>query len=453
MSARPADVVDRLERLAAHAPGGAIDPDAVWTHGRRRQRVRLGAALAALVAVGLLGTTATPLLIERAQRVEPAATDRRMVLPDVIRQPGGWEPEFPVVPGRMSAVGVGARSGLLGDRNAMWGVSAETGESRFLDLPGPLELSQPALSHDGSRVAYWIATTADVEALGRAGESAMLADGVAVLDLETGERDVWTIDSDHGLWIGGMAWAGDVLWWSAGPARAEGDGALVARSRTRIWDLSTGERAEPSDAAQERISANGVGDAPGGFVEPYDSNRLSVVTSAEAPRSLVLELPPGSPAAAGTTRPAMSTDGSRVAALLMPDRSRFDDSRLPVVAGEVRGGDVTLRRVAEADAQTVLGWRSPTQVVVASVDDVEAGRPQRAYRAGILDVTTGEQEPLLEFSGNTPQVAADAWTAEVVPAPDAPFAPDPRLVGLGLLVAAFVGWRIAVRVRSRRGHA
>jgi hypothetical protein len=41
----------------------------------------------------------------------------------------------------------------------------------------------------------------------------------------------------------------------------------------------------------------------------------------------------------------------------------------------------------------------------------------------------------------------------VVHAPDAPFAPDPRLVGLGLLVAAFAAWRIAVRVRSRRDHA
>ena len=48
---------------------------------------------------------------------------------------------------------------------------------------------------------------------------------------------------------------------------------------------------------------------------------------------------------------------------------------------------------------------------------------------------------------------AEAWAAEVVPAPDAPFAPDPRLVGLGLLVASFVVWRLVVRVRRRRGDA
>lgn len=66
---------------------------------------------------------------------------------------------------------------------------------------------------------------------------------------------------------------------------------------------------------------------------------------------------------------------------------------------------------------------------------------------------TGERTELLEFSGNTPQAAAEAWTAEVVAAPDAPFAPDPRLVGLGLLAGSFVVWRLVVRVRRRHGCA
>ncbi|TGN65590.1 hypothetical protein EXE59_17730 [Nocardioides eburneiflavus] len=452
MSAPPADVVDRLERLAAHAPGGAIDPDAVWTHGRRRRRVRLGAALAAVAAVGLLGATTTPLLVERAQRVQPADVGERMVLPDVIRQPGGWEPAFPSTPGRLSAVGVGTRSGLWSDRNAFWGVSAATGESRFLDLPGSIELGQPALSHDGSRVAYWIATTADVDALGQAGESAMLADGVAVLDLETGKRDAWTVESDHGLWVGGLAWAGDVLWWSAGPAQAQGDGALAARTRPRTWDLDTGERDDTPSSVQRRVSPNGVGHAPGGFVQQPSSRRLTLVSGHE-PTTLRLMLPDDAPSAAGTTDATVSTDGSLVATLLMPDASTYDESPKAVLVGDLEGRDVALRRIGDVSAQSVLGWRSATELVVASVDDVEAGRPQRASRARILDVTSGAQDPLLAFSGNTPHVAADAWTAEVVPAPDAPFAPDPRLVGLGLLAAAFVGWRITVRVRSRRGHA
>lgn len=452
MPAPPADVVDRLERLAAHAPGGSLDPDAVWTHGRRRHRVRLGAALAAVAAVGLLGATTTPLLVERAQRVQPADVGEREVLPDVIRQPGGWEPAFPSTPGRLSAVGVGTRSGLWSDRNAFWGVSAATGESRFLDLPGAIELGQPALSHDGSRVAYWIATTADVDALGRAGESAMLADGVAVLDLETGKRDAWTVESDHGLWVGGLAWAGDVLWWSAGPAQAQEDGALAARTRTRTWDLDTGERDDTPSPVQRRVSANGVGHAPGGFVEQPSSRRLTLV-SGDEPTTLRLILPADAPSAAGTTDATVSTDGSSLATLLMPDASIYDDSPKALLVGDLEDRDVALRHLDDVSAQSVLGWRSATELVVASVDDVDEGRPQRANRARVVDLTTGEQEALLEFSGNTPRVAADAWTAEVVPAPDAPFAPDPRLVGLGLLVAAFAAWRVAVRVRSRRGLA
>lgn len=453
MSAPPADVVDRLERLAAHAPGGAIDPDAVWTHGRRRRRVRLGAALAAVVAVGLLGTTATPLLVDRVQRVDPADVGERMVLPDVIRQPGGWEPEFPAAPGRMSAVGIGSRSGLWSDRNGWWGVSAATGESRFLDLPDALELGQPALSHDGLRLAYWIATTADVDALGRAGESAMLADGVAVLDLETGERDIWTIDSDHGLWTGGMAWAGDVLWWSAGTALAREDGAHTARSGTHTWDLRTGERDDTPGPARRRVSANGVGDAPGGFVERRGSRRLTLVTGGDEPTTARLTLPADAPPSAGTTDATVSTDGASVATLLMPEASTYDGSPKAVLVGDLTRRDVALRRVEDVSAQSILGWRSADEVLVGGLDDVGEGRPRQVNRVWTLDLTTGEREALLEFSGNTPQVAADAWTAEVVPAPDAPFAPDPRLVGLGLLAAAFVGWRAVARVRSRRAHA
>ncbi|GAB3039327.1 hypothetical protein GCM10011376_33330 [Nocardioides flavus (ex Wang et al. 2016)] len=451
MTAPAGDVADRLERLAVLAPGDGIDPDAVWTRGRRRQRVRLGAALTAVAAVGLLGTTATPLLVERAQQVEPAGADPRMVLPDVIRQPGGWEPQFPGTPGRLSAVGVGTRAGLWSDRNAWWGVSAATGESRFLDLPGALELSPAALSDDGSHVAYWIATTADADALGPSGDGMALADGVAVLDLETGERETWTIESEHGLWIGGLAWAGDVLWWSAGSARLLEKDAIGARQRTRTWDLGTGERDDSPGSAQ-RVTANGVGDAPGGFVELRGSQRLTVVSGA-VPTTVRLTLPDDAPAGAGTTDPTVSTDGSLVATLLMPDASTYDESPKPVVVGDLGSGEITLRRVGGVSAQSVLGWRSPSEVLVGGLDDVGEGRPRQVNRVWTLDVATGEREALLELSGNFPDVAAEAWTADVVAAPDAPFAPDPRLVGLGLVVATFAAWRVVVRARGRRERA
>jgi len=54
----------------------------------------------------------------------------------------------------------------------------------------------------------------------------------------------------------------------------------------------------------------------------------------------------------------------------------------------------------------------------------------------------------VQFRGNVPNFAYDAWTAEVVPAPDAPWAPDPRLLGLGL--AGLVYALVLVRRRVRR---
>jgi hypothetical protein len=274
--------------------------------------------------------------------------------------------------------------------------------------------------------------------------------GVAVLDLRSGAREVWTVDSEHGLATNGLAWAGDVLWWAAGPISRSGDTGVMARDvAVRTWDAVTGERDEPSGPSA-RVSAQAVGDAPGGFVEQLGRRRLALVSDGSELRMVRLVLPAGSPRAAGTLDATVSPDGSRLAALLMPDATRYDDASRQLVAGPVDGAVLRLEPVDGAEAEALAGWRSPTEVVVATLDDVEPGRPQRARRASSLDVTTGARVPLLEFSGNTPQVAAEAWTAEVVPAPDAPFAPDPRLVGLGLVGGAFVVWQVLRRRRRGR---
>lgn len=457
MSAPPTDVVDRLQRLAAGAPGGGIDPDALWTRGRRRQRVRTGGVAAALVLVGLAGATTTPLLVERVQQVEPARTDERMVLPDVIRQPGGWEPAFPSNPGRLSAVGSGIRDGLWSIRNAWWGVSASTGESRFLEPPGAADVfDTPALAADGWRLAYWVTGEVPGKPLTMSGSSEEVpapAVGVAVLDLRTGSRDVWTVPSEHGLATNGLAWAGDELWWSAGPISPVGETGMRASDVVvRTWDVSTDERTEPSGESA-RVYTNSVGDGPEGFVESQGRRRVGVVAADAGARTLRLVLPVGSPGEAGTTEPTVSPDGARLATLLMPDASVFDGAPKPVLVGAVTDRAVELEALEGIEEQGIAGWRSPSELVVVSNAPVEDGRPPQPLRAWSLDVGSGERAPLLEFSGNAPEVAAEAWAAEVVPAPDAPFAPDPRLVGLGLLAGAFVAWRLVVRVRRRRGDA
>jgi hypothetical protein len=457
MSAPPADVVDRLERLAVHAPGGAIDPDAVWTHGRRRQRVRLGAALAAVVAVGLLGTTATPLLIERAQRVEPAGSDDRMVLPDVIRQPGGWEPQFPSTPGRLSAVGIGTRGGLLSDHTAAWGLSATTGESRFLDLPDAVfdHEAEPVLSADGRRLAYWIAGDISGESLrSTAGLDHDDVVGVAVMDLTTGEVERWEDEAVNGLSVRGMAWAGDTLWWTAGTLTSLRDGGTHSLNTTHTWRWGSTPRLLedlPDDVSLTTASID-----PRGFLSSHGTaatgaSRVDLTGEVTTIRFVTDE---------AVSSPHLAPDGRRVAGMEQGRQARVVLADLPLLVGTIEGSRAVMDRVNPVAAEMVVGWRSPTEVVLlhgspgGDTDGDGIRETRELWVADLSDLDRPGFAPWIWVQAHAmPQFAADALAGDVVPAPDAPFAPDPRLVGLGLLVAAFVGWRIAVRVRSRRVHA
>jgi hypothetical protein len=456
MSAPPADVVDRLERLAAHAPGGGIDPDAVWTHGRRRQRVRLGAALAALVAVGLLGTTTTPLLVDRAQRVEPAGSDDRMVLPDVIRQPGAWEPEFSSTPGRLSAVGVGARGSLLGDQTAAWGVSATTGESRFLDLPDAVldDEAEPVLSADGRRLAYWIAGDISGESLrSTAGLDYDDVVGVAVLDLITGDVERWEDEATNGLSVRGMAWAGDTLWWTAGILSSE-DGMTLSRNRMRTW--RSGSTPRVLEDLADDVSLTTASIDRGGFLSSHGTaaigaSRVDLTGDVTTIRFVTDE---------AVSSPHVAPDGRRVAGMEQGRQARVVGTDLPLLAGTIDDGRAVMERVRPVAAEMVVGWRSPTEVVLlhgstgGDTDGDGIRETRELWVADLSDLDRPGFAPWIWVQAHAmPQFAAHALAGDVIPAPDAPFAPDPRLVGLGLLVAAFVGWRIAVRVRSRRGHA
>lgn len=450
MSAPPADVVDRLEQLAAHAPATGLDPDALWTHGRRRQRVRAGAVAAGLVVVGLLGTATTPVLVERAQRVGPADPADRMVLPDVIRLPGEWEPAFRGAPGPLVAVGLGTRGGWWSSRTALWGVSASTGESRFLDLPDVASGSPPAaLSADGRRLAYWF-TDEDVEAhpgtREPGGTAPLPAAGVAVVDLDSGDIERWDGETSHGLFTEGLAWAGDVLWWSAGLLPIGEDGI---RRRTHTWDVRTDQRrvVEKGTAARDLFLST-VGPAPGGFVV-NGYRLLDVVQGDHVARTVRLDTEIGGSWYGG---PALSPDGARVAAVLpfVRDRDGVGGEEAPVAVSRADGRRTDFTRVGDVSASAVLGWRSENEVVIETRrDDVGV------YAASVVRVDTGEVVPLVEFRDlqEVRSFAADAWAADVIEAPDAPWAPDPRFVGLVLLVVGAFVVTLANRLRRRRDRA
>ena len=244
MSTPPtAGVTDRLERLAAQAPRGLGDPARLWTQGRQRQRARWAGTAACLVLLAVLGAVAMPVAVQRTQGLVAVSPDDALRLPAVIRQPGEWEPAFPSAPGRLVAVGLGTRDGWWSSRNAWWGVSAATGESRFLDLPDAATGSDaaPALSADGRRLAYWITGTTPREPLRIDGQDPAV--GVGVMDLETGDVERWFGGSRRGVATHALAWSGDVLWWS-GSDYSDDSTPSQYGGHISVWTWDVG-RSEP----------------------------------------------------------------------------------------------------------------------------------------------------------------------------------------------------------------
>lgn len=447
MSAPAGDVADRLERLAAQAPAAGVDPEAVWARGRRRHRRRAGAVLAGVAVIGLLGTVATPALVERVQRVEPAASGDRMVLPDVVRQPGGWEPAFGAAPGRLSAVGRGSRAGWWSAHPAYWAVSAVTGESRWLDLPAETSGDFPALSADGTKLAYWMSV----------GDFGTRADGqfpapteLRLRDLLTGEEQRWAPAADHGLMTLGMAWAGDTLWFKAGAFRDAEQSSSRPTLHRWTWGSTARASSEPHTVSMNLTT---VTTDTGGFLSATGSATARpwrVTASGDVTR---LDLV----ANGRVSTPAVSPDETLVAGIQQGRRQQRYGIALPLLVGEIVDGGAAMRRVEPVDAAYVLGWRSPAEVVVAAPANRDGNVDPEAMQVSVTDVTDPADfsfTELLDVEGaDLPQFAAGAWAAEVVPAPDAPFAPDPRLVGVGAMAALVFGVVLWRELRRRRGRA
>lgn len=461
MSAPSGDVVvDRLEQLATHAPTSGVGPDDLWSRGRRRQRGRAASLLVGLVAAGIVATTVTPPILARVDQPVASSSDR-LVLPDVVREPGAWEPAFAATPRRLSAVGVAQRGGVFSSSAQFWGVSAATGESRWLDLPGgvPAAGADARLSADGRRLAYWVTGDVPQEPLSMgATEDDTPVVGLAVMDLETGEVKRWDLPSDHGLSVEGLVWAGDALWWQAGPVVPLEGGGMSAELRTRIWQVETDVRTEVTDARSD-VYLFESGGAPDGFVTVQGTSSLERVTGDGEPESLRVDLPPGAPSAAALVDPSVSPDGGLVVAMMVPDGQVVldDPAGWQLVAGRVDDDAVDLRRVRPVLASAVVGWRSPTELMVVDSGNVAENSGIRvAHALSVVDLRELDR-PRAETSiwveaRAIPEFAADVWSADVVEAPAAPFAPDPRVVGLVLLVGALVAWRGVVTVRRRRGH-
>lgn len=432
----PNDVVDRLERLAAHAPAGGIDPDTLWVRGRQRQARRWVTVAACAVVLAGLGALAAPPV---ARFVDPPIASTPppsgLVLPDIVRPPERGAPRFARAPGPLSVVGVDGDTGI-------WGVSGATGVSRFIDLPDDaVPAAGAALSDDGHKLAYWVS---DGEQESQDGQNVLT--GVAVLDLVSGREQTWESDAPFGVYGDGPLWVDDALWFAAGPWDDAGRYSFLPAVWT--WPLDDEPRMVKEKAGG--LPLRHATPAAGGVLVAMVSTVRSVKVLEDDGRVTTIRLAQyGS-----TSSPSMSPDGRWIVGIERNKLSDYAGRKLfPVVAGEVEPGQAEMRRVGGAQAQSVLGWRSATVAIVGSPVDLNGNEVDDGVQASSLDVVTGDFGRLIDIASTRPvSVAADAWAGDVVPTPEVPFVLAPWVLGgsaavLGVLLLA--GWRL---VRGRRGH-
>lgn len=438
---------EQLDELADRLPRGVAPAD-LWDRGRRYGRRRRAGTLVvvAVTVLALVSLGSAGWWRARGATAPYAggAASAPLRLPDHFVDPSGWlagvDDEGPLGP--VSAVIEAGRKSVWGRSVPdLVGVSAGTGEYRFLDLPGFAPGPYPsavALSADGTRLAYFYddGTHPGPGDLGEVGYA-----GVAVYDLGSGEvvarREV---PSSFGVLPSGLLWVGDRVWlaWCVydGPDHSAGTcDPGVAWNPTSDQDVPLRRR-----RGLETTSATaGVAATAGRALS------LTRLTPAGVPRTETHRLD-----AIVTGEPLLSPDRQRV--IVLQDRDgrpqTQSDAATRVLVGRVPPGPgpVALRAVGTRTTMQVLGWRDPQHVVA---DQRVGGR----YARVVLDLRDGSTEPLgpPSTTQTSVTVAQEAWAAPVFVAPDPPSPLDPRVTAalvlgiLGLAAGALVWWRRRVR--------
>ncbi|WP_348692103.1 hypothetical protein [uncultured Nocardioides sp.] len=432
----------RLGDLAGSAPAPPPDPD-LWDRARRyhrRRRVGTAAVAAAcvLAVVALVGLDTW----QRSPSIEPAAPGTDPALPARFWEPSPWLPGNDGEPvgtlaalidsPRKSALSLGARPGVVG-------VSATTGEYRFLDLPDDAHEvdSGHALSPDGTKVAYWLAgeTTGTPQT---AGGQPLTVTGVAIWDAETGEVMRHEVETEHGLVPWDLLWADPtrlvVRWghWRVGDDAPDSDqGGSIDRVGLRVWQLGDPEGPVAIGVEDNLDGTNGKGYL---MFSPGDSSVLDLVTGERSEWELAKSN--------YSDVSALSPDGTAIAY----PRGNRNPGRL-VVATEGGVSDP----LVDDKVWAAVGWVGDDTVAFVTRDtDID---PISATIESI-SLSTGERTELIEAGTFQPlpgNLATDLLAVEPrdFAEPASPW--NPRIVA-GLLGSAVLvalmwlwGWRRSAR--------
>jgi len=343
-----------------------------------------------------------------------------------------------------------------GSRQGIVGISATTGEYRFLDLPRWVEGSKVSLAPDGKHVAYWTTghTTGTPYAdpmLGGDGEKKAIA-GVAIYDTLTGRVQQTMLSTRHGM-------SDEDLYWRDSKTVYFGDWQLEnthAAGRARFLSVTvdgpgpvgiTDEQASLMDGHRNADGStlvsrrNGLTwDVQGGPVGPgVDSGPTTVRLPATLPeKHSTGDQPNYDYAALAGSRIVVGVD-------VTPSLSQ------PLLVGDVdaRGEISGLALVGDRfqDAQ-VLGWHDDHTLLAY-------GRDRRGGIIAAIDVSSGGLSALerTEGWGTDIDPAIDVLRGDLVHGLKPPNPIDPRLRNAGFLAGALVLAGAVLWVVRRRRRA
>lgn len=421
-----------LEELAREAPSGGDAPGQLWRRGRRMARTqRLGTIAIAAVACVLLIALGSMTWQQRSDVAPATDTGTGNYLPSRFHDPS------PHLPGTDSVGPLGPliatidarRAGWFGGTDELVGVSAETGDYAFLDLPyaATRYLGEAALAPDGRHVAYW--TTGEVNNPIPDLEGGTI-NGYAVYDTVTGEVVTQIPSTERGIGHGTLIWFDPThLGVEFGQMQ---DCCSSSSPRRMIFDLSTSQTSAISTSLAwlDAASTNGAGSV---IVRGQDS----VIIGADGTIAPA-EIPSTGPRINGSQWLAFTPDRRRVAAI-------FDDS-------------------------------APARISVRNVDEDGAGEPIQGSYVGVIswldaahvaalrghgdgpgvdlvavDVRDGSAEVLSAYV-NTARLAINLLDSPVKnqPAPRRPWSPWVPTIAAGTTLAAAA---LAILVWRRRARA
>lgn len=425
---------DRLTDLATDAPAGPAAPGlwdrAVGLRRRRRVGTLVIAGLCSLLvaAVGLADW-------ESSRTAAPATvTGQPLAIPDRFEKPSRWLPGTGGDPfGPLIAVIAADRGSWSGSDPGWVGVSAATGEYRFLDLPGAAA-DAIALSPDGRLVGYWT-TGATPGASGDPGRSGGPVTGFAVFDVESGEPLLAEdVGATHGLMPMGLAWIDEgTLAVSYSRLRAPDPERGVSGKPQAIELIDVESGTSSSWPGQDRVDAGG-----GGWAVEWGDPSVLRETNGRVAR---VKGESGVP-------PVVDPTGQMVAGLLPVPKRDGSTQLTPAPVGVAHlgpGGSKSFERIPGLDRYyDILGWRDDHTLLVEG--DMSADRESRSILA--VDIRSGSTDHLtsIEVPTHFAQALLDLPTTDR-PAPPRPW--DPR-IALGLVITVVLAGGGAALVWRRR---